>query len=270
MTTDRETLYRLAAEQSWAEADPRAKYSARQGRPRIVPDAHQAGHCRRFNQGLLILDEFLPRPLWQQLTQSSLEMAQADRGWSRPYRVNGAGLQPHPYQETRTAMDDAQRLRLEQAMDAAAAQVHECLLTLTRPDCLCKYNAWINTGSVLSPEDDGDFHFWHYDSDEFMEFYLPQDLLRFPVWGAILYLQQPNGEAHYTVFDDQRINQKVRSIPNRLLIFDPSYMHRVSGPRNSDDTSQTRLVMVFNAWDYDAPDTATLPPRQIQEMIPRD
>ena len=250
-------IYQAIETGDWPEADSRAVYNTKQGPPKIMPAKYQADSYRKFKECLLIFDNFLEQNLLKRLQTASFVMAKKTQGWARPFQVKNHQLIADPKQFQDNLMQPDQRLALENAIDEVTVKVHQKLRLLTQGSAIVKYNSWINTGSLPdSANQDNSFHFWHYDSDEYMEFCMTQDWLRFPVWGVILYINEPADEKHYTLFDDNKINQKVRSITNRLVIFDPSYMHKVIGTNRSDDTKDTRLVMVFNAWDYDALDHA--------------
>lgn len=252
----RHEIYTAQEDATWATADPRAGYKLQSGTLKIMPDQYQAGVCRRFDNCVLMIDNFLPAHKLDRLQESACVMAAKTGGWPRSFDVTNDQITPSRHQIRETGLFSGERDQLESAIDAVVPDVHEMLAQLTRPGSIVKYNTWINTGSILADDQQTDFHFWHYDSDEYIESCLPGDWLRFPVWAAILYIRQPDHLHHFTVFDDQRINQKIRSLTNRLVIFDPSYLHKVAGPRDADDSQDPRLVMVFNAWDYAAPDDA--------------
>ena len=253
---DREIIYNAVEDDSWVEADRRAKYYSRNGSPKIMPDIYQASAYRKLNRCILVIDHFLATDLLKRLQASSRRMASQVGGWSRSLDVKNNKLSEYKHQLQDHTLSDAERTDLEDAIDEVTARVHHQLSPITGDNAIVKYNVWINTGSLPAPDKDGNFHFWHYDSDEYMEFCLTQDWIRFPVWGAILYVNQPGDEQHFTVFDDQKINQTIRAVTNRLVIFDPTYMHKVIGSKKYDDSDRPRLVMVFNAWDYDALDHA--------------
>ena len=254
---NKEQIYQAVEEDNWPEADRRALYNSQgKGAPKIMPEQYQASAYRKFHESLLLFDDFLQPDLLECLRQASFVMAKKTKGWSRSFYVKNDQLAPDQEQMEENGMRPDERLVLEQAIDQVAAKVHRRLGELTHGQAIVRYHTWINTGSIPGPGESQNksFHFWHYDSDEYMELCMRQDWIRFPLWGAILYINEPAGERHYTVFDNRRINQKIRSITNRLVIFEPSYMHKVIGTNRSDDTEDTRLVMVFNAWDYDVPD----------------
>ena len=254
---NKEQIYQAVEEESWPEADRRTIYNSQgKGVPRIMPEQYQADAYRRFNESILLFDNFLRPDLLERLRETCFVMAKKTKGWSKSFFVKNNQLDPAQEQVMENRMRPDERLALDYAIGQVTAEVHRRFNELTHDQVIVKYNTWINTGSIPDHGEslDKSFHFWHYDSDEYMEFCMRQDWIRFPVWGVILYINEPAGERHYTVFDDRRINQKIRSITNRLVIFEPSYMHKVIGTNRSDDTEDTRLVMVFNAWDYDVPD----------------
>ena len=250
----KQAIYTAQEDPTWASADPRAVYKMRSDTLKIMPDRYQAGDCRKFHECLLIIDDFLSAEKLHKLQRSACVMADKTGGWPRSFNVTENHITPSQHQIKQHALSPTARCQLESAIDAVTSEVHRMITQLTRPARIVKYNTWINTGSILADDQQTAFHFWHYDSDEYIESCLPGDWLRFPVWAAILYIQQPENLHHFTIFDDHRINQKIRSLTNRLVIFDPSYLHKVAGPRAADNSQDPRLVMVFNAWDYDAPD----------------
>lgn len=249
-------IYTAVEDTTWQNADPRARYNMRSDMLKIMPEKYQATYCRKFHDCLLVLDNFLSPEKYKILQDTALIMASKTGGWPRSLNVINKQIKPGSRQieEDRISLND--RIALESAIDDITKKVHTIISPLTQPQHIVKYNTWINTGSIVDQENPADFHFWHYDSDEYIESFLPEDWLRFPVWGAVYYINQPEQQQHFTVFDDQRINQKIRSVNNRLVIFDPTYMHKVIGTNAADDTNNPRLVMAFNAWDYDALDDA--------------
>jgi hypothetical protein len=254
MIMDKNEIYDAIEDDSWAMADRRASYYNAPPSPRIMPEKYQATSQREINECLLVIDNFLHENLFEQLKTASHLMAKKTKGWARPVNIIDKQLIADEQQFGKTELSQQERDKLETAIDQTLAVVHKKLEALTYDNAIVKYNTWINTGSQSSQYNQEDFHSWHYDSDEYMEFCLPQHWLRFPVWGAIFYINQPQEEQHFTVFDNHKIAQKIRSLPNRLVIFDPIYMHKVIGHTNSNDTNDARLVMVFNAWDYHALD----------------
>lgn len=253
----KEQIYQAVEDATWPDADPRAGYGFRHGDDgpvKIMPKAYQADGYRKFSDCVLVIDDFVDLDLLEQLQTSGHIVAQTSGGWSRTFGVTDEELTLDSRQLDDDYLSTAERLALEGAIDKITAKVHGQMMQLTQDYAITRYNTWVNTGSIRAGKED--FHFWHYDSDEYIESCMPQNWVRFPIWGAIFYINEPMGETHYTVFDDNRLNQKIRSVTNRLVIFDPSLMHKVIGTHKSDSTKDTRLVMVFNAWDYDAPDSA--------------
>ncbi|MEM6406624.1 MAG: hypothetical protein AAF669_08575 [Pseudomonadota bacterium] len=249
-------IYAAQEDPTWALADPRAGYKMRSDKLKIMPDRYQANDCRKFQECLFVIDDFLSAEKLNKLQKNASMLAEKAGGWARSFDVTANNITASRRQMNQNDLLPTECSQLESAIDAVVPEVHQAISQLTHSEKIVKYNTWINTGSILADNQQEDFHFWHYDSDEYIESCLPGDWLRFPVWAAILYIRQPENLRHFTIFDDHRINQKIRSLTNRLVVFDPGYMHKVIGTRIADDSPDPRLVMVFNAWDYDAPDDA--------------
>jgi hypothetical protein len=255
-----EKIYSAVEDESWQIGDERAIFNSSADVPKIMPVEYQANASRKVNECLFVFDRFFEEDLFKRLTETARLIAKNTAGWSRMIEVDPVEqrLYPATQQLEEDRLSQNERDEIDSTMEAVIGKVHEKLSVLTYENQIVRYNSWINTGSIPLNENQkiNDFHFWHYDSDEYLEFCHPKNWVRFPVWGAIIYINQPKDEQHFTIFDDKTINQKIRAVPNRLVIFDPCYLHNVIGPKKSDDSKDTRTVMVINAWDYKAPDHA--------------
>ncbi len=251
-------VYGATETTDWTPIDPRARFCGRHAHPsaRIMPATYQPHHLRRLQEASICFEDFLPDALLDRLLGAVGEMALVTGNHSRPMRVESGALVPGPDQLDPARLGEDRTAVLNAAMDAAIALVHQRLDPFTQPDAIAHYNVWVNTGPIgeplpLLPQR---YHFWHYDSDESLEFETDQKWVRFPIWAGILYLHQPEDCVHHTVLDPKTIHQKIRSKTNRLLLFDPRYLHSVSGPPTREDQN-LRTVLVFNAWDYFVRDT---------------
>jgi hypothetical protein len=255
-----ETIYSAEEDESWQIGDERAIFKSSADVPKIMPVEYQANAARKVNECLFVFDHFLEEDLLKRLTETARLIAKKTLGWSRMIEVDSVEQRLYPAAqqlEEDRRLSQKERDEIDSTMEAVIGKVHETISVLTYENQIVRYNSWINTGSIpLNGNQNNDFHFWHYDSDEYLEFCHPKNWVRFPVWGAIIYINQPKDEQHFTIFDDKTINQKIRAVSNRLAIFEPSYLHKVVGPNKSDDSKDTRTVMVMNAWDYKAPDHA--------------
>ncbi|HIE01195.1 MAG TPA: hypothetical protein EYP59_13055 [Thiotrichaceae bacterium] len=255
-----EKIYSAVEDDSWQIGDERAIFKSSADVPKIMPVQYQANAARKVNECLFVFDHFFEEELFKRLTETARLIAKKTLGWSRMIEVDSVEQRLYPAAqqlEKDRRLSQNERDEIDSTMEAVIKKVHETISVLTYENQIVRYNSWINTGSIpLNGNQNNDFHFWHYDSDEYLEFCHPKNWVRFPVWGAIIYINQPKDEQHFTIFDDKTINQKIRAVSNRLAIFDPSYLHKVVGPNKSDDSKDTRTVMVMNAWDYKAPDHA--------------
>jgi hypothetical protein len=258
ITEWKEKIYSAVEDESWQTADERARFNCESAKvPKIMPVQYQANASRKVNECLFVFDHFLEENLFKRLTETARLIAKKTGGWARMVEVDFVEQRLYP---TTQQLEDArlsqnERHEIDSTMEAVIGKVHEKISVITYDNQIVRYNSWINTGSIPyhGNQKINDFHFWHYDSDDYLEFGHPKDWLRFPVWGAIIYINQPKSEQHFTIFDDKTINQKIRSVSNRLVIFDPSYLYKVVGSKKYDDSKDTRTVMVINAWDYKAP-----------------
>ena len=259
-------IYSTPMDPGWDRMSRLAKFKGQvgNGEARIVPLELQADQHRRFGRAMMVVDGVLPAPLFSDLQRLTRAMALITKGWSRPSTVRTEAGQyittPRLDQFSDSDMGHELTRELNAVLDAVIPALLKQLLPLTAPpEAIVHCNAWINTGPIGSPAPPSkdDYHFWHYDSDEYLEFWHPEPLLRFPIWGAILYIHQPEGQVHHTGFDPEGLNQRVRAVPNRLVIFDPSMVHGVNGPPTAEEVN-LRSVLVLNAWDYPAIDHGTL------------
>lgn len=259
-------LYATPIDPDWDVISPLAKFRRQTGHPqaRIMPEPLQAGRHRRFSRGVMVMDNVVPEAEFTALQQLTQAMACITQGWSRPSTVchdeNQFQIKPYPDQFSEAELGHELTTKLNAVLDSVISNLLNCLVPLTQPpDSIVHCNAWINTGPIGSaaiPEQ-CNYHFWHYDSDEYLEFFHPEPMVRFPIWGAILYIHQPEDLLHYTCFEADGLNQNIRAQPNRLVIFDPSLVHGVNGPPTLEETN-LRSILVINAWDYPALDHGTL------------
>jgi hypothetical protein len=264
-SAQQQQLYQTPLDSDWNRIDQRAVFRGQRGNPnaRMMPGEFQAAHHRRLSNAVIVLDQFLPELLFADLQRLSREMATLTQGWSRPtsvrIREGDCSTSPGPFQHSEKPLGPELTRALNATLDHAIARLVIQLARLTTPpESIVHCNAWINTGPIKagnSPKTD-EYHFYHYDSDEYLEFWHPDPLLRFPIWAAVLYLDQPPDLAHYTLIGREGFEQRIRAVPNRLLIFDPSLVHGVEGPPTAEALN-LRSVLVLNAWDYPAIDHGT-------------
>jgi len=258
-------LYQTPVDSDWNRIDQRAVFRGQRGHPnaRIMPDEFQAAHHRRLTNAVIVLDEALPKLLFAELQRLTREMAPLTQGWSRPtsvsIRAGECSTSPGPFQHSEQQLGPDFTRALNATIDYAIARIVTQLAPLTTPpESIVHCNAWVNTGPIKAGDSrkTNEYHFYHYDSDEYLEFWHPDPLLRFPVWAAVLYLDQPPDLAHYTLIGREGCEQRIRAVPNRLVIFDPSLVHGVEGPPTTEALN-LRSVLVLNAWDYPAIDHGT-------------
>jgi len=259
-------LYATPMDPRWDQISQLAKFQGQTGNPkaRILPPEMQADKHRRFGRAVMVLDGVLPLPLFSALQQVTQAMAPITQGWSRPsaVRVEAGGYVTMPRHDQFSDLELGLRLTqdLNAVLDTVIPALLKQLIPMTEPpEAIVHCNAWINTGPIGSPalQGEDDYHFWHYDTDEYLEFWHPDPMLRFPIWAAILFIHQPEGLVHHTCFDPEGLNLRIRAVPNRLVIFDPSMVHGVNGPTTLEEVN-LRSVLVLNAWDYQAIDHGTL------------
>jgi len=259
-------LYSTRIDPNWAPISPVAKFRSLTGhaQARIMPEPLQAGHHRCFNRGVMVIDDVIPTAEFHELGELTQAMAYITKGWSRPSTVccdnNKYFTKPFPDQFSSDDLGYELTTQLNAVLDRTIRTLLNFLLPLTQPpEAIIHCNAWINTGPIGLNATTGqcNYHFWHYDSDEYLEFFHPEPMVRFPVWGAILYIHQPADLSHYTCFEADGLNQNIRAQPNRLVIFDPSLVHGVVGPPTLEENN-LRSILVINAWDYPALDHGTL------------
>lgn len=95
------------------------------------------------------------------------------------------------------------------------------------------FEYWVNH---LSPNDGDDLD-WHVDKDEHL--FEKENKIINPVMGMVLYLHQTEPEGG--ILEIEKI-ERFRSVPNRVIIFDPSVEHRVT------PTKSTRITLAANLW----------------------
>jgi len=95
------------------------------------------------------------------------------------------------------------------------------------------FEYWVNH---LSPND-GDYLGWHVDKDEHL--FEKEEKMVNPVMGMVLYLHQTEPEGG--VLEIDRV-ERLRAVPNRIIIFDPSVPHRVT------PTKAPRITLAANLW----------------------
>jgi hypothetical protein len=259
-------LYATPIDPDWAPISPEAKFRGLTGHAlaRIMPEPLQAGHHRCFNRGVMVIDDVIPKAEFDELGEITQAMAYITKGCSRPSTVccenNKYFTKPISDQFSSVDLGHELTTQLNAVLDRTITNMLNFLLPLTQPpEAIVHCNAWINTGPIGSSTTSGqsNYHFCHYDSDEYLEFFHPEPMVRFPVWGAILYIHQPADLLHYTCFEAEGLNQNIRAQPNRLVIFDPSLVHGVFGPPTLEEIN-LRSILVINAWDYPALDHGTL------------
>lgn len=263
-------VYAANPSDDWATADPRCVLAGKQvSKGRIMPDEYQPHHLRLQRDMLLVQDDFLAAADFA-LARRTGELAAKMKGYGHPMDVIGdspdESLRPvsenYPF---RSELPDDECAELAAGLEALIGHVHQFMKRFTRPNAIRRYHGWINTGPIpggmdlLRPEHE--FHFWHYDSDVALEF--DRQWVRFPVWGSILYIHQPEGMRHYTQMDTKSANQRISARPNRFVLLDPRYLHRVTGPETREDEN-LRTVFVVNAWDYLAPE------RELNQYLGKD
>lgn len=95
------------------------------------------------------------------------------------------------------------------------------------------FEYWVNH---LSP-DDGDDLDWHVDKDEHL--YEKEDKIIHPDMGMVLYLHEAEPKGGY--LEINKI-ERLRAVPNRIIVFDPSVIHRVT------PTKAPRITLAANLW----------------------
>lgn len=95
------------------------------------------------------------------------------------------------------------------------------------------FEYWVNH---LSP-DDGDELDWHVDKDEYL--LAKEGKMLNPVMGMVLYLHKTEPDGGVLEIDKV---ERLRAVPNRIIIFDPSVPHRVT------PTKATRITLAANLW----------------------
>ena len=83
---------------------------------------------------------------------------------------------------------------------------------------------------------------WHFDKDEHL--FEKSNELNCPNLGFVYYVHKDCPEGGYLEIkhEDDEV-ERIKPIPNRLVIFNPSYLHRVT-----DVTKNTRLTLACNLW----------------------
>lgn len=109
-----------------------------------------------------------------------------------------------------------------------------------KDDDYAGFEYWVNR---LSPKD-GNSLDWHSDKDEYLA--EKTGKLVCPSMGMVLYLHEDEPEGGYLEIDDERYWDKelerIRALPNRFILFDPSIPHRVT------PTKTLRITLAANLW----------------------
>ena len=165
---------------------------------------------------MIILDNFLPDgPLKGQLSE--------DFNWtkSHPYRWLDSGKKPSSIWES------------------LAYEVWNGIFAQTETVQAAGFEYWTN---ALTAEGRNDLD-WHFDKDEH-KFFGEEKILLTPYKGMVYYChkEMPTGG----FLEIERGNgevERIEPVPNRLIIFDPSVLHRVT-----PITSGVRRTFASNLW----------------------
>lgn len=99
------------------------------------------------------------------------------------------------------------------------------------------FEYWVN---FLGPNKPKDLP-WHYDKDEF-HWRETGDIIC-PTFGMVYYLHEEAPAGGYLEIKWGDEVERIRAVPNRLVIFDPSVYHRVSAVESD------RRTLAANVWE---------------------
>lgn len=98
------------------------------------------------------------------------------------------------------------------------------------------FEYWVN---YLTPEGQSDLP-WHYDKDEFH--WRETGSIICPTFGMVYYLHEEVPVGGWLEIKWGEELERIRAVPNRLVIFDPSVFHRVS------KVESARHTLAANVW----------------------